>query len=300
VPKGTEFDTAASPPVKFFATQDKVVHFGDPDPSTGIATSNPIPVQDGTPEAAGNVPANSITQWPSNPCGPTGQYHGVCSSSDLTVTNPQATGGGADAKQVVVASAGDVAGWQKQVDDLKNQLTAKAKQDLQGHAGADKLAAVDPGGSGQTLSSDVTPLPKADEQYGGGTITVTIHGKGAYYNAAEVKRIVLADLTAQVPKDQALAEKPTITEPKVTQASDDGTVIFAATGSGFSQPIIDVQGLKSRFAGHSAGDVKNIAREVVGQLQDVQVSQSIPFFVLPFFSGRIEVKQQVVPQSPNR
>jgi hypothetical protein len=61
-----------------------------------------------------------------------------------------------------------------------------------------------------------------------------------------------------------------------------------------------VQGLKSRFAGHSAGDVKNIAREVVGQLQDVQVSQSIPFFVLPFFSGRIEVKQQVVPQSPNR
>jgi hypothetical protein len=298
IPKGTEFDTQTTPQIKFFATQDTVVHFGDPD-SNGISTSNPVPVQDGTAEAAGNVAAGTITQWPNNPCGPNGQYKGVCAPSDLTVSNPQPTSGGTDAKQVVVASQSDVSGWQKQVDDLKNQLGGKAKQDMQGHAGG-KTMAVDPGGSGLTVSFDITPLPKPDDQFQPTTITVAAHGKAAFYTPADVKKVVAADLAAQVPKDEMLAEKPTISEPKVTQASDDGTVIFAVTGNGYSQPVIDVQGLKSRFAGKSQSDVRRIAREVVSQLQDVRISQSIPFFVLPFFSGRIDVAQTFVPEPASR
>jgi hypothetical protein len=300
VPKGTEFDTSTTPQIKFQATQDTVVHFGDPD-STGIATSNPVPVQDATAEAAGNVGANTITQWPNNPCGPNGQYHGVCAPSDLTVTNPQPTSGGADAKQVVVASASDVQGWQKQVDDLKGSLGGKIKQDMGGKAGGDHLAAVDPGGSGQTLACDVNPaLPRPDDQFSTQTVTVACHGKGAYYNPADVKKVVAADLAAQVPHDQTLADRPTISDPKITQASDDGSVIFAVSGSGFSQPIIDVQGLKSLFAGQSSSSVRSLAREKIGQLQDVSISQSIPFFVLPFFSGRIEVKLNFVSEAAPR
>ena len=301
VPKGTEFDTSTSPQIKFYATQDTNVHFGDPDPNTGIATSNPIPVQDATAEAAGNVGANTITQWPTNPCGPNGQYHGICAPSDLTVTNPQATSGGADAKQVVTASAGDVQGWQKQVDTLKSQLGDKVKQDMAGKAGSDKVAAVDPGGAGLVVNVDVTPpLPKVDDQYQASTITVAAHGKGAYYNPADVKKAVAADLASLVPKDQTLADKPTISDPRVTVASEDGSVIFAVTGSGFSQPIIDVQGLKSQFAGQSAGSVRSLARVKISQLQDVTIHQSIPFFVLPFFSGRIEVKLDFVSEPAAR
>jgi len=299
IPKGTEFDTSTTPQIKFFATQDTVVHFGQADQS-GIATSNPVPVQDGTPEGAGNVGANTITQWPDNPCGPNGQYKGVCAPSDLTVTNPAPTSGGADSKQVVVASDSDVSQWQKQVDDLKNQLSGKVKQDMQGKAGSDKKPAVDPGGSGQAINYDITPLPKPGDQYSASTITVACHGKGAYYNPADVKKVVAADLANQVPKDQTLADQPTITDPKITQATEDGTVIFAVSGTGYSHPIIDVQGLKSSFAGQSAGSVRSLAREKISQLQDVKIDQSIPFFVLPFFSGRIEVKLDFVSEAAPR
>jgi hypothetical protein len=300
IPKGNEFDTDTTPQIKFLATQDTVVHFGPRDPSTGVATSNPVPVADATAEAAGNVAANTITQWPNNPCGPNGPYHNVCSPSDLTVTNPQPTSGGTDSKQVVVASQGDVDGWQKQIDDLKNTLAAKAKSDMQGRAGSDKLLAVDPGGSGLTLDWDITPLPKPDDQYQDSTITVVAHGKASYYNPADVKKVVTADLVAQVPTGQQLAEHPTISEPKVTQASDDGSVIFAVTGSGYSQPLIDVQKLKGQFAGKSQSEVRRLARENVSQLQDIRISQSIPFFVLPFFSGKIEVTQTFVPEPATR
>ena len=293
IPKGTEFDTSGSPQLKFYATADTVVHFGDPD-SSGKATSNQVPVQDGTPEGQGNAGANTITQWPGNPCGPNGQYKGICSSSDLTVTNPAAAAGGADAKQVVTANAGDLAGWTKQIDDLKAQLTDKAKKDLDAKAGAGKQVAVDPGGSGLTISYDLPPLPKQDEQFATTNMNVAVHGKGAYYSPADVKKIALDDLNAQVPKDQALADKPNIPEPKVSQASDDGTVIFTVSASGFSQPIVDVQGLKSRFTGQSQTEVKRIAREVIGSpLKEATVDQHIWFFVLPYFSGRIEVVQIV-------
>jgi hypothetical protein len=59
--------------------------------------------------------------------------------------------------------------------------------------------------------------------------------------------------------------------------------------------VIDVQGLKNRFTGKSQTEVKRIAREVIGgPVQDVSIDQHIPFFVLPFFSGHIEVKQNVI------
>ncbi|HZS15047.1 MAG TPA: hypothetical protein VFC09_10640 [Candidatus Dormibacteraeota bacterium] len=299
IPKGTEFDSNTTPQIKFYATQDTVVHFGDPD-QNGISTSNPIPIQDGKPEGAGNLPANTVTQWPGNPCGPNGQYKGVCAPSDLTVTNPQPTSGGADAKQVTTASASDVQGWQQQVTTLKQQLTDKVKQDMQGKAGAGRQPAVDPGGSGQTISNDITPLPNADDQYQTTTITVTVHGKGAFYNPADVKKIVLADLTGQIAQGEQLAPNPTIPDPKITQASDDGTIIFSDNATGYSEPVIDVQGLKDRFAGKSQSDVKSIAREIIGSpVQDVTIDQHIPFFVLPFFSGHIEVKQNVI-QKPSQ
>ena len=294
VPKGTEFDSNTTPQIKFYATQDTVVHFGDPD-QNGISTSNPIPVQDGKPEAAGNLPAGTITQWPGNPCGPDGQYKGVCAPSDLTVSNPAPTTGGADAKQVTTASANDVQGWQQQVTTLKQQLGDKVKADMAGKAGNGKMPALDPGGSGQTISYDITPLPKADDQYQPTTITVTVHGKGAYYDPSAVKQVALADLNSQKAAGEQLAPGATVPEPKITQASDDGTVIFSEPVSGYSEPVIDVQGLKDKFAGHSQSDVKSLAKETIGSsVQDVQIDQHIPFFVLPFFSSRIEVKQNVI------
>jgi hypothetical protein len=294
VPKGTEFDSNTSPQIKFYSTQDTVVHFGEPD-GNGISTSNPIPVQDGKAETAGNLPANTITQWPGNPCGPNGQYKGVCAPSDLTCSNPQPTTGGADAKLVVSASGNDVQGWQKQVDDMKAQLTDKIKADLAAKAGSGKVVATDPGGSGLTIAYDITPLPKVDDQYQPTNISVTVHGKGAYYSVADVKKIALDDLTAQVAKTEQLAPNPTVPDPKVTQASDDGTVIFSLNATGYSEPVIDVQGLKDRFVGKGQADVKRIAKEIIGSpVQNVTIDQHIPFFVLPFFSGHIEVKQNVI------
>ncbi|TMC49699.1 MAG: hypothetical protein E6J14_05610 [Chloroflexi bacterium] len=289
IPKNETFQTSDAS-VTFFATADTPVQI-----PPGGAPSNPVPVQDGAAEAKGNLPANSITQWPQNPCRPGGANSDVCRPSDLTVSNPQPTSGGADQKHLVVASAQDVAGWNQQVQTLEKQLGDRVKADMQNKQHG-LTPAVDPGGSGTTLSNDVSPpVPKAGDEFAPANLTVTVHGKGVFYNPADIRKVVEQDLSGQVPQGETLANQPKIGAVKVTQALDDGTVIFSVDGSGFSEPTFDISGLKDQLTGKSGGDARKLLRQRLGadRVQNVDISQSIPFFVLPYFSSRIEL--QIMP-----
>jgi hypothetical protein len=297
VPKGEEFDTKDNPPIKFYATQDTVVTV--PPPGLGQqygAPSNPIPVADGTAEAKGNVSANTITQWPGNPCA----SNMVCTPKDLKSTNPAAATGGADAKTNVVASAPDVSGWTAQVTQSEQTLTNQAKQDMQ-TKGAGKTFAVDPGGNGTTVACAVTPaLPTANAVFVTTQETVACNGKAAVYNPSDITTDVKADLQGQVAQGDSLAtDSINCTKPAVTQAADDGTVVLSVQCTSFSRQNIDLNALKGQLTAKSPSDARNIIQHRLNHVQNVTISQSpVPFFWLPLFSSRIEIDEAFVAQPP--
>ncbi|GAC1341396.1 MAG: hypothetical protein NVSMB29_11790 [Candidatus Dormibacteria bacterium] len=308
IPKGEEFDTSDTPPVKFYATQAVTICVpgGPPaaicpaDGSGGGADA--VPVTDGTPQGRGNVPAGAINKWPQNPCDPKNYppppaIPPACAASDLTISNPAATAGGADAKKLVVASAQDVQGFQTQVANLEKQLGDALNAQLQKSAGSRQFA-VDSSHSGLSITFNVTPpLPKPDDQYQTTQITVSGHGKVATYDLNDVHRVVRADLGQRVPQNEQLADNPAMPAPTITQASaDDGTVILSAAGSGFARPTIDTQGLRGQFTGKGRAEVRRLAERSGGpRVVGVDVAQSplsLPW--LPLFSNRIEVRENVI------
>jgi hypothetical protein len=266
-----------------------------------VSSSPPIPVTAESTGAGGNVPAGSINQWlpppnsppgttTGNPCGAQDQPGRRC---DLAVSNPAATGGGVDAHTVVVVSDQDLQSFKQQADQLKQQLTDKARKTMQERAQGDVFA-IDPSQQGLTLSTDVNPpLPNSGDEYKETMITVTVHGRAAAYNPDDVRKVFSNDLSAQIPQGETLVEQH-LTGPDIQQASDDGTVVFSIRGTGFSQPIVDLNKLKETFTGQGEDSVVRKVRSEFGDQASTGISRTIPFFVLPFFASRISVDVRVV------
>jgi hypothetical protein len=260
-----------------------------------------VPVADGTPEAKGNVAANTITKWPGDYCASGSPQQAFCQppGSDFSVTNPAAATGGADAKTQVVASQTDLAGWNTQVASSEQTLTTQATQDMQGKA-AGKVIAKDPGGNGSSVKCSVNPpLPAANAPFAAAQETVSCAGNAAVYNPADVTNAVKADLQSQVAQGDSLAtDSIHCTSPSVTQASTDGTVVLSIQCTSFSKPGVDISAIKGQLTGKSPGEAKNIIQHQFNHVQNVAISQSpVPLFWMPFFSSRIEIDETFVTQT---
>ena len=270
-------------------------YMGQTEPANSSAS-----IKDASSEAKGNVPAGAITYWPQNPCQQQpGAPPPACTPDEFSVTNPQPTTGGADPRQETVASASDVNSWNQQVTQIENTLTNQVTSQMQSQA-AGKTFAVDPSGGGKTISYSVSPqLPSAGGRFSASQVSVSAAAKVAVYPPADVMRDLTADLQAQVSQGDQLAPGKMSTQPcQVTQAADDGTVILSCAAADFSQPIVDLPGLKTKLAGKNPGDANKIIQSGVDKVQDVKVSE-FPFslFYLPYFSSRIEIDENFVPQT---
>jgi len=306
IPAGTQFQSSDSAhSLTFGVTHDTyvcVAPTGSPPPSgctnngQHAQPNSQLPVQDETPEAKGNVAAGTLTYWP------TSQQPTLCQPSppeqiDLcSATNPAATSGGADSKQVTVASSGDVSNWTQQVQQIEHSLTNQVTEDMKGKAGG-KTIAQDPNGGGKSIAFTVNPaLPSAGDQFSPTQITISANASAAVYDPASVRNDVLSDLKAQVPQgDQLGADKLSIQPVNVTQAATDGTVILSVSATGFSQPVVDLAGLKKQLSGKNPGDAQKIIEGRIDKVQSVKVSEfPFPLFYLPFFSSRIEINENFV------
>jgi hypothetical protein len=179
------------------------------------------------------------------------------------------------------------------VTQLKQQLSDKARKAMQDHAQGDVFA-IDPSQQGLTLSTEVNPpLPNSGDEFKETNITVTVHGRAAAYNPDDVRHVFTNDLSSQIPQGETLVEQH-LTGPDIQQASDDGTVVFSIRGTGFSQPIVDLNKLKETFTGQGEDAVGRKVRAEFGDQASTSISRTIPFFVLPFFSSRISVDVRVV------
>jgi hypothetical protein len=294
----TSFTTGTSPPIVFIVAADIApspqclpgsafyIPPGNGKPGGYGPPSSPIPITAQTPGASGNVAAGAINSFPGNPDSP-----------DTIVTNLDPTSGGVDQHNITIVSDQDLAQFKAQAEDIRKRLAEKVKGDMQAKAPG-KVFAIDPAQNGVTVSADVNPaLPNSGDQYAPADITVNVHGKATMYNPNDVRDVINKDVLASVPKNETLASNPPpeIPAPKITQAGDDGIVVFSATERAFTHPIVDVQRLKDRFAGKSRSTVRQVAAESLGsQVEAVDVSQTIPFFVLPLFSSRVDVQLEVV------
>ena len=309
IPQGNQFQTADHS-ITFLVTQTTYICIrpkGETPPQPCVDASgshgpnNLVPVADQSPEAKGNVPAGAITYWAQDPCViDPGQF--FCIGGDpYSVANPGATSGGADQKQVTVASATDVTNWSTQVTQIENTLTGQLNSQMQSKSGG-KSFAVDPGGNGKAIAFDLSPkIPNPGDQFAPATITINGTGNAVVYDQADVRNDVIADLNAQVTQGDELAPGKLNMQPcMVTQASADGTVILSCSASDFAQPIVNLAGLKSQLAGKNPGDAQKVIQSGVDKVQGVTVSE-FPFrlFYLPFFSSRIEIDENFVAAAPS-
>lgn len=252
--------------------------------------------------AAGNVAAGAINQVDpaANGCNPANYQTNPpqCSPQDFRVTNPAAASGGVDAKTLTVVSDQDLAGFKSQVDQLTKAGQDKAKQEIPGKAGQPNFVyAIDPANNGFSCSNTTNPpLPASGDLYQQTTITVVVHCTAVLYNPADVKHKIQDALVKKTQETLAggslLDSGKVIKDPQVQQSGADGRVVFNGSGSGFIGQGVDPQQLKDSFAGKGRGTVRDIVVQKYGSaaVQDVQISQSIPWFTLPYFSGRIEVQ----------
>lgn len=313
IPQGTQFQNSDGS-IVFKATQDVTLCY----PASGqtacgsVPGNNAVPVQDQLPEAKGNVASGTLTSWPKDPCNPAnnpsnnafGNYQPECYDKSGTerdffsVGNPSAMTGGADEKQVTTASASDVANWQNQVQTVENNLTSQVNSQLQSQASGRSFA-VDPSNGGKSLTFDVKPsLPSADQQFASTQIAITASAKAVVYNPQDPPKNMLADIKAQVSQGDQLGKdsfKPGTCQ--VTQADVDGTVILSCSATGFSQPIVDLSGLRAQLTGKNPGDANKIIQSKVDKVQDVEVTE-FPFklWYLPFSSSRITINEHFVSQ----
>ena len=295
-------DDAACPGGKgVYVPMGDDVNFGQP--------SKPIAVTASATGAAGNVGTGGINQVDPgiNGCNPANYPGGgspSCAPSDFAVSNPSAATGGVDPKTLTVVSATDVAAYKQNLDTTSRTLTEQVKQAMQAKAPG-KVFAVDPTHSGMTITTQANPpAPNAGDQAPPNQqVTISVHGAGAMYDPTDVKSRLEDKLRADASQAQSGAvldqKSKVIHEPVVQQAGDDGIVVFSISGSGYATPSVDTEKLKGSFTGKTKSAVKQTVNEQYGSaVQDVQIAQAIPFFVLPFFSSRIDVS--VCVRSPNQ
>lgn len=303
IPQNTRFQNSDGS-IVFYVTQDTFVCLapnGQPAPTNcqnngqPAPANNRVPVKDTVPESKGNLGKNSLA-WPASQPQPS-----ECQPSYCTFTNPDPTTGGNDQRQVTTASSTDVANWNQQVQQLEKQLTDQLNSDMQSKASGKKFA-VDPGGNGKAITFTLTPaLPAADAQFSPAQITIAATGSAAVYDPNQVKNVVLADLQALVPQGYQLAPGKLSMQPvAVTLAGTDGTVILSVSATDYSQPQVNIEGLKSQLTGKNPGDAQRIIEGRLDKVQNVQVSE-FPFTLpyLPFFGSRIQIVENFVPLSPS-
>jgi hypothetical protein len=197
------------------------------------------------------------------------------------VDNPQAIGGGADARTATVIQQSDLdsirdAYSRDAVPRITDQLNSKA-QGL-------KLVLV-----GQGVQATVTSDHKVGEEVNGFTVTVKVAGDGVAFDEKVVKQLLKTALERKISQGSQLTSNVTTTYEAI-DATTDGHITLNGHVSGFYTPVF----LQANIRGHLKGLSPAKAHAFLQSLPnvvDARVTQSpygLPW--LPLFSSRITLK----------
>jgi hypothetical protein len=229
-----------------------------------------VNIQAVVPGVTGNVGSHVITQIVPNDF--------AC----LTVDNPQATGGGADASSTPQMTETDF-------DAARAQLEAQLHQAIAQQLAAGVLA-------GEKLSENIVynaPQFNTDHQpndtapsFSG---TMTVVGEGDYYFDADVTKAFQTYLTQRVPNDQQLLTESGIqTTYRLLSASAGGNLTFVGSATAYIAAKLDEAKVRAQIVGRPVTAAKIYLQSLgVKSVTIKELPMTLP--LMPVLSKRIAI-----------
>ena len=259
--------TVSTPDGIEFLTQKEVDNV-----ASGHSTP-PIPVVAVNSGASGNVAAGKITVIEGN------------EDPFISVTNENATTGGADARTATIIQQSDIDGVR---DVYAKDAVPQATDQLNSKAQGLKVVLV---GSG--VQATATSDHKVGEEVPGMTITAKVAGDAVAYDEKVVNAMLKEALLHKVPQGSQLTTGFT-SKYEATGATADGHITLNGHVSGFYTPIFLEPAIRAHLKGMSPSKGRAFLQSLPNVV-DARVTQS-PFGLpwLPLFSSRITLKIQEV------
>ncbi len=236
-------------------------------PWQGTASANVIAVNKG---AAGNVGNGAIDTIVGNPF------------DRLTVTNPQATGGGANASKTSQMTVADF-------DAARAVLEQELRQAI-----AQQIAAAKK--SNETLSDTMifgAPQFSTDHQPGDKVPvvngTMQLQGEGDFYVDADVHKAFEDYLAQRVPNNQQLLTESAIqVDYRILSATKGGFLTFVGDAAAFVAPKLDMDKIRAQVVGRPLAQARFYLQGL--NVRSVAIKeQPMTLPLMPLLAGRIAI-----------
>ncbi|HXM72097.1 MAG TPA: baseplate J/gp47 family protein [Candidatus Dormibacteraeota bacterium] len=235
-----------------------------------------IAVQAGS---AGNVGSATITTIESN------------SFSCLTVTNPQATGGGTDPSNTPQMTLADFDAGRAQLEQELRQSIAQTMS-TSGQPGEKLNEALIYGPPQYT--TDHQPLEKVPTFSG----TMSITGEGDFYMDADVQKAFQTYLVQRVPNDQQLlTESPVQVQYRILSANSGGNMTFLGSAAAYVAPKLDEAKIRAQIVGRPLAQARfYLERLPIKSVAIKEQPMTLP--IMPLLIGRISLHYVVESGAP--
>ena len=219
--------------------------------------------------SAGNVGNDTITVIENN-------------THDITVTNPQATGGGADASNTPQETVADF-------DAARAVLEQELRQSIAQQISAAKK-------SGEILSDTLiygAPQFSTDHQpsdkVGAFNATMSLQGEGDFYFDSDVKKAFEAYLAQRVPNNQQLlTDSPIQVDYRILSATAGGQLVFVGDAAAFIAPMLDMNAIRAKIVGRPLSSARFYLQSL--NVRSVSIKESpVTLPLMPLLSARISI-----------
>ena len=245
-------------------------------PWNGTAKAN---VQAVIPGSVGNVGNDTITEIEHNPY------------DKLTVTNPQATGGGTDPSSTPVMTVADFDAARAQLEQSLHQ--AIAQQIGSQIKTGEKLSETIIFGPPQ-FTTDHQPQDKVPSFTG----TMTVSGEGDFYTDSDVVQAYKENLTKLIPNNmQLLTESPIKVSYRLLSAAKGGYLVFVGSASAYVAPRLDEEQLRAQIVGRPVAQARTYLQKL--PVKSVAIKeQPIALPLMPLLDRRIQLHYVVESDAP--
>jgi uncharacterized membrane protein YiaA len=237
-----------------------------------------------TQGSAGNVGSGTITTIEGN------------SYDKLSVTNPQATGNGADASNTPVETVADF-------DAARAVLEQELRQSIAQQISAAKKA-------GETLSETLiygapnfTTDHQPTDKVGVFNATMSLQGEGDFYFDSDVHKAFENYISQRVPNNQQLlTDGPIQVDYRILSATKGGQLVFVGDTAAFVAPKLDMDQIRAAVVGRPLAQARFYLQRL--NVRSVSIKeQPLTLPLMPLLGGRISihyvVEQGAVPALPS-
>jgi len=195
-------------------------------------------------------------------------------AGDVTVTNGNAIGGGADQRVATVIQQSDLDAVKQA---LSSQLNPKLQDDLNSQAKGKHLVAPD--------------QPKVDVST---DHQLTLNATGVVFDNAAVTRLLRGELKRKVQVGSELTSDQPKTTYDVAQATSDGSVTLNGHASGYTVIVFSQPAIRAHIKGRSPSSARSFLQGLPNVVDVTLRQDPIALPWLPFFSSHITIRIEEV------